>query len=56
MRGKLAVDVDHGQLDEVGGGALQRRIERGAFGEAAQIGLRRDDFGDRAAAARERAA
>ena len=40
LRGELALDGDHGQLDEVGGGALQRRIQRGAFGEVAQIDLR----------------
>jgi hypothetical protein len=44
--GELAVDGDHGQLDEVGGGALQRRVDGGALGEAALVGVAALDVGD----------
>ena len=42
------VDIDHRQLDEIGGGALQRRIERRALGKVAKLHLRRIDFRNRA--------
>ena len=44
--GQAAVEFDHGELDQVGGGALHRRIHGGAFGEIAHVGLRRIDFRD----------
>ena len=53
--GELAVDGDHGQLDEVGGGALQRRVDGGALGEAALIGIAALDVGNGTDAAEERA-
>jgi hypothetical protein len=37
--GQQGVDADHGQLDEVGGGALQRRVDGGALGEPARVGI-----------------
>ena len=40
-RGDLSVDADHGELDEVGGGALQGRVDGGALGEASLIGVAR---------------
>jgi len=43
---QTAVDIDHGHFDDVGGGALQRRVERGALGEVAQLELRGINFGD----------
>src|SRR5579872_5345823 len=51
FRDQAAVDFDHGEFDEIGGGSLERRVHRGAFGEIAQVGLRRIDFGNRADAA-----
>src|ERR1017187_7488723 len=33
-RGDFGVDAEHGELDEVGGSALQRRVDGGAFCEA----------------------
>src|SRR5713101_3812099 len=42
------VDADHRQLDQIGGGALQRRIERGTLGKVAELHLRRIDFRNRA--------
>ena len=53
--GEFAVDGDHGQLDEVGGGALQRRVDGGALGKAALIGVAALDVGDGTDAAEERA-
>jgi len=50
-RGDLRVDADHGQLDEVGGGALQGRVDGGALGEASLIGVARRDVWDGADAA-----
>ena len=52
--GQAAVELDHGELDQIGGGALHRRIHRGALGKIAQVGLRRIDFGNRPDAAEER--
>ena len=49
--GDGGVDAEHGELDEVGGGALQRRVDGGAFGEAAHVGVARLDVGDGADAA-----
>ena len=40
------VDADHGNFDQIGGGALQWRVYRGAFGEAAQVGVLAVDVGD----------
>ena len=50
-RGDLSVDADHGELDEVGGGALQGRVDGGALGEASLIGVARRDVWDGADAA-----
>ena len=50
-RGDLGVDADHGQLDEVSGGALQGRVDGGALGEASLIGVARLDVWDGADAA-----
>ena len=49
--GDLGVDADHGELDEVGGGALQRRVDGGALGEAALVGVAGLDVRDGADAA-----
>ena len=49
--GDGGVDADHGELDEVGGGALQRGVDGGALGEAAHVGVARLDVGDGADAA-----
>jgi len=46
--GELAVEFNHGQLDEVGGGALHGRVHGGAFGEIAETGLGRVDLRNRA--------
>src|SRR5712671_4795943 len=42
---ELAVDCNHRDFDQVGRGALKRRVERGSFGEVSQGGLRRGNFG-----------
>ena len=39
--GDLTVERDHGELDEVGGGALQRRVDGGALSEAAHVRVAR---------------
>ena len=49
--GDLAVEGDHGQLDEVGGGALQGGVDGGAFGETPHVGVAAGDVGDGADAA-----
>ena len=49
--GDGGVDAEHGELDEVGGGALQRRVDGGALGEAAHVGVAGLDVGDGADAA-----
>ena len=36
---KLFVDLDHGQLDEIGRSALEGRVDRRTLGEAASIGI-----------------
>ena len=54
LGGKAAVELDHGQLDEIGGGALHGRVHGGAFGKIAQVGLRRIDFRHRPDAAEDR--
>jgi hypothetical protein len=51
----LGVDADHGQLDEVGGGALQGRVDGGALGEASLIGVARRDVWDGADSTKIRA-
>lgn len=51
--GECLVDVEHGYLDHVGGGALQWGVDCGAFGEAAHVGVARLDVGDGAGAAKE---
>ena len=48
------VDADHGNLDQIGGGALQWRVHRGALGEAAQVGVLAVDVGDGAHATEQR--
>src|SRR6267378_74141 len=48
LLGQAGVNVDHRELDEISGGALQRRIERRAFRKIAQLHLRRVDFRNRA--------
>src|SRR3984885_4421941 len=50
--GDGGVDADHGQFDEVGGGALQWRVDSGAFGEATHVGVAGLDVGDGADAAK----
>ena len=52
--GELVVEGDHGQLDEVGGSALQGRVDGGALGKAALVGIAALDVGDGADAAEER--
>src|SRR5581483_1350099 len=47
----LGVDADHGEFDEVGGGALQRCVDGGAFGKAALVGIAGVDVRDGADAA-----
>src|SRR5690348_11278730 len=44
--GKTLVNFDHGQLDQIGRGALQRRVHRCALRKIAKIHLRRIDFWD----------
>ena len=41
---ELARDRDHGELDQVGRGSLQRSVERGAFREIPQVELRGSNF------------
>src|ERR1700691_5825715 len=55
FRRQTAIEFNHRQLDQVGGGALHGRVHGGALGKIAQVGLRRIDFGDLAHAAEERA-
>src|SRR5207342_2635613 len=43
MRRQPAVDVDHRALDDVGGSALHRRVDRRAFGTGAQALVARVD-------------
>src|ERR1039458_9572043 len=54
-RGDFGVDAEHCELDEVGGGALQRRVDGGTLGESAHVGVARLDVGDGADAAEVRA-
>ena len=49
-----AINADHGQLDQVGGGALQRRIDGGALGKPAHIGVLAQDVGNGTNAAEQR--
>ncbi len=49
--GEAAIELDHGEFDEVGGGALHGRVHGGAFGEVAHVRLGRIDFRDGADAA-----
>ena len=51
---KLAIDADHGELDQVGGGSLQRRVDGGALGESAKIRVLAVDVGDGAHTSEER--
>ena len=51
---ELVVDADHRQLDEVRGGALQRRVHGGALGEAALVGVAAVHVGDGPHAAEQR--
>src|SRR4051795_1219667 len=46
-------DANHGELDHIGGSALERGIHRGAFGEAARVRVTAVDIGYRAFAAEE---
>src|SRR3984885_9573484 len=50
---QCGVDADHGQFDQVGGGALQRSVDGGAFGKASLICVPAVDVGDGADAAVE---
>ena len=52
--GELAVDADHGQLDHVGGGALDGHVDGVALGEGASGGVARVDVGQVAAASEQR--
>src|SRR5580700_8834995 len=54
LLGELAMDGDHGELDQVGGSALKGRVERSPFGQRTQIELRRRDLGNRATPAEQR--
>ena len=47
------VDAEHGDLDHVGGGALERCVDSGAFGEAAGVGVAGVDVRDGPGAAEE---
>ena len=51
---KLAIDADHGELDQVGGGSLQWRVDGGALGESAQVRVLAVDVGDGAHTSEER--
>src|SRR5271165_973670 len=51
---QVGVDADHGQLDEVGCGALQRSVNGGALGEAAQVPVLAEHVGERTDASEER--
>jgi len=48
-----AVEVDHGDLDEIGRGALDRRVDGGALGELAQRRIGARDLGDVATAVQQ---
>ncbi len=48
------VEVDHRDLDEVGGGALDDAVDGGALGEGAAVGVVRGDVRDLAAALEHR--
>src|SRR5262249_49922136 len=50
---KLVIDADHCQLDQIGGGALKRGVDGGAFGEAAGGGGLGGDIGNGAHAAKQ---
>ena len=47
----FSVDAEHGDFDEVGGGALQGCVDGGALGESALVGVAGLDVGDGADAA-----
>src|SRR5690242_309800 len=47
------VDAHHGELDHVGGGALQRGVDGGALGEPARVGVAAVDVGNGALATEE---
>jgi hypothetical protein len=53
LASQCGVDADHGDFNQVGGGALQRSVYRGALGEAALICVFAVDIGDGADAAEE---
>src|SRR5277367_3059846 len=47
------VNANHGDLNEIGGGALQRRVDGGALGESAKVGIFAVDVGNGADATEE---
>src|SRR6266508_1371611 len=49
----LGVEAVHGDLDDVGGGALDRHVDGGALGGVADVDVSRVDLGNVAAAAVE---
>ncbi len=51
---QLGVNANHGNLDEVGGSSLQRRVHRGALGKAAQVAVLAVDVGDGTHAPKQR--
>src|SRR3954464_10579084 len=52
---KLSIDLDHGQLDDVGCGPLERRIDCSALGETAHVRILAVDVGNLPDATEERA-
>ena len=50
----VGVDANHRDLDQVGRGALQRRVDRGALGKTAQVEVLAVDVGDRPHPAEQR--
>ena len=53
-RSERGVDPDHRELDQIGGGALQRGVDGGALGEAAGVRIAAVDVGDGTLAAEHR--
>ena len=53
--GQLTIDGNHGELDEIGGRTLQRRVDGGALGKSALVGVAAFHVGNGPHAAEERA-
>src|SRR5271165_7093231 len=51
---QFLIDANHGQLNEVGGGALQQRVDNGALGSAARHEVLAEDVGEGSDASEQR--